>query len=525
MERIELFLLFLLSFSVSNTLCAPTRFTNFLLNNKWNNSALPISYRATESYWQNIPPDNFYTEPLHEPACGRDVTPQERNNYMLQTEKYLTLFGINLYDAATRAIALALLNQYTVVRNYETEVLIAGKTLQFSTIRGSTACRGIIHHGACEDTERNGGCGFCYGGFTNDGLTLDSSQAFFFRMVSDVYSYAGTIDARCPERNLQWTWNDWRPVAGENSWANILGPLQVAFLEANRDPNGIADSSNAMRLAIPMFRSFQIAQLPNGGIAYAPWNTWDDLNPVLGGTASVENAASALASLKALQYVIQHNQNTQHKNLLPEIQEVITGVTNFIRSSFDPVVGYFLQGGTYDDNGNFLWNKDERSTFAVDCQTWVISVIGAPTIDSWFGEGTSIKIWQNTKLLGGYSYDTASDTVLGVGFSKNEADQIFSGEWSFGAVNMLRILANQIPDYSVKLLNEATLIRLAIDDTLTFYDVALNSDVVNYANRRYYIPFGWYANPLPSLASVSWAVFADFDYNPFLLGGRYDSHY
>jgi len=507
------------------SLRAPTRFTNFLLNNKWNNSVLPISYRASESYWQYIVPDEFYTAPLFEGVCGREVTIQERNNYMFQTEKYLTMFGINLYDAATRTLALALLGQYGVAHAYEAEILIAGKTLQFASIRGTAPCKGIMYTGACEDVDKNGACGFCYGGFTNDGLTLDSTQAYFFRMVSDVYSYEGTVDARCPEKNLPWTWNDWRPVTGENSWANMLGPLQVAFLEANKNPNGISDSSNAMRLSIGVFRAFQISQLPNGGIAYAPWNTWDDSNPALGGTASVENAASALASLKALLFVIQQNQNTQHKNLLPEIQDVITKLTNFIRSSFDPAVGYFLQGGQYDQNRNFIWNKDEYSTFAVDCQTWVISVIGAPTIDSWYGTGATLKIWQNTKLLGGYSYDAPSDTVFGVGFSKNQDVQIFSGEWSFGAVNMLRILANQLPDSSMKLLNEATIIRQAIDDTLTFYDVSINSDIVNYANRRYYIPFGWYANPLPSLASISWAVFTDSDYNPFLLGGRYDSHY
>lgn len=37
--------------------------------------------------------------------------------------------------------------------------------------------------------------------------------------------------------------------------------------------------------------------------------------------------------------------------------------------------------------------------------------------------------------------------------------------------------------------------------------------------NRYAIPFGWFANPLPSTASTSWAVFADADFNPLYLGG------
>jgi hypothetical protein len=28
---------------------------------------------------------------------------------------------------------------------------------------------------------------------------------------------------------MAWTWNDYRPVLGENSWANLLAPLQVAY--------------------------------------------------------------------------------------------------------------------------------------------------------------------------------------------------------------------------------------------------------------------------------------------------------
>jgi len=239
----------------------------------------------------------------------------------------------------------------------------------------------------------------------------------------------------------------------------------------------------------------------------------------------VENAASNLAGLKAFLYVLQQKQSSQYKNLVPQVQDVITKLTNFLKSAYEPSLGYFIQGGSYDKNWNFVWNKDPNSTFAVDCQTWVISVLGATTIDGWFGAGTTLKIWQNTKKLGGYSYDSSSDTVLGVGFSKNEQVQVFSGEWSFGALNMLRIIANQLPASKQKLQNEADIIRQAIDDSLTFYDVALGSDIVNYANRRYYIPWGWYANPLPSLASVSWAVYADANYNPFLLGGAYSSSY
>jgi len=40
-----------------------------------------------------------------------------------------------------------------------------------------------------------------------------------------------------------------------------------------------------------------------------------------------------------------------------------------------------------------------------------------------------------------------------------------------------------------------------------------------YANKRFFIPWGWYANPLGATSSTGWAVFYDWMYNPFELGG------
>jgi hypothetical protein len=40
-----------------------------------------------------------------------------------------------------------------------------------------------------------------------------------------------------------------------------------------------------------------------------------------------------------------------------------------------------------------------------------------------------------------------------------------------------------------------------------------------YASRRHYIPFGWYANPLPSTASTAWMIMLANGYDPFGVGG------
>jgi hypothetical protein len=42
-----------------------------------------------------------------------------------------------------------------------------------------------------------------------------------------------------------------------------------------------------------------------------------------------------------------------------------------------------------------------------------------------------------------------------------------------------------------------------------------------YASKRYLIPFGWYANPIPSTCATAWIIMVADDYNPFVYGGGY----
>jgi len=512
--------LLLLFLSVHCQSPAPSRFLNYLLLNHWNTSDLPLSYRVPVGYWAAMKPEPYYNTSIYNATpCGRMINTTEMDNYRFQTEQMLTTLGLNLYDAACREMALALLGQGAVAQKYEAETLIADKTFQFGNIRASTACGGIMYEGKCKDPQQTGACGFCYGA---NGVTLDSKHAYFFRMLSDVWSFAGTIDQRCPEKNIPWTWNDYRPVTGENAWGNFIGPLQVAYIMAGKNVAAIPDSSSAMQLAVVMIQAFQTMQLPNGAIAYAPWNTYDFENPALGATTSTENCALTLASLQIFLYILQNNPTTQYKNLIPTAQSLIAGLTKYIKSAYSPSQGYFLQGGTLL-NGTWQWNMDPASMFAVDCQTWVMSVLGAPTIDQWFGAGTALNIWTTTMKLGGYVYDPSSNTVQGVGYSLNQGVNVFSGEWSFGAINMLRIFATQYnASVQPQLVYQANLIRQNIEGRLTYTDNTLKSTVVWYANKRYTIPWGWFANPISSTASIAWAVMVDSNFNPFVLGGSYN---
>ncbi|HEY5814533.1 MAG TPA: hypothetical protein VIT23_18000, partial [Terrimicrobiaceae bacterium] len=55
--------------------------------------------------------------------------------------------------------------------------------------------------------------------------------------------------------------------------------------------------------------------------------------------------------------------------------------------------------------------------------------------------------------------------------------------------------------------------------------ISMPSDKVAfiYASKRYMIPFGWFANPLPSTTASSWAIMLHYNFNPFNPTGTYEA--
>lgn len=115
---------------------------------------------------------------------------------------------------------------------------------------------------------------------------------------------------------------------------------------------------------------------------------------------------------------------------------------------------------------------------------------------------------------------------------------VLSGEWTAGAIVMVR---NMIKHYRtggeqyVQGLREDESAMLEAVQSLRF-DRYAHTDFPGkpagyqnliveaskpylYASRRYLIPFGWYANPLPSTASSAWMVMVADDFDPFGYGG------
>jgi len=284
----------------------------------------------------------------------------------------------------------------------------------------------------------------------------------------------------------------------------------------------IPDTDISITLALNFLPSLTKMLSPNGGIYYSPKNTISFNNTDTGYSISTENNVSLFAGLKMLRYVL--TQKTINMDKIPIIDNLMSNIQNFIQSSYDTTNGFFRQGGYFSTSGQWFWNMNPLD-FAVDCQTWTMSVFGPTKIDSWFGVGTSANLWVKTKQLGGYNYLIFDGSIQGVGFSYNTDAQVFSGEWTFGAINMLRIMAQITSNstYSTEADSLRVYIQQQLTQTLTINGVACTG--VSYSNKRYWIPFGWWANPLMSTASTSWATMVDSNFNPFFLGGRYLTDY
>lgn len=301
---------------------------------------------------------------------------------------------------------------------------------------------------------------------------------------------------------------------------------------------------------------------------------------------SVENNASALAGLWIFQDLLKlslenekglsYFQKKAIRNTIEDIDIMLYGGTTpngydtdgmlafFKDRAWDKEQGAFLQGGFANDpEADTEWIPT-YSPKAVDVQTWTITVIGQPTIDQWYGFGASYRAWESTKGWGGFFGPDGE--LWGVGYSERDGngaeadynDGILSAEWTAGAVNLVRTLTLQYgdvlndPDASAtdkqhaeqfiqtlkadeqSMLNH--LLSLRTDQYSSIfafgqnrpndYDqlISLPNDKLAflYASKRYFIPFGWYANPLPSTCSTSWSVMLHYNFNPFQLGGGYN---
>jgi len=185
------------------------------------------------------------------------------------------------------------------------------------------------------------------------------------------------------------------------------------------------------------------------------------------------------------------------------------------------------QGGHINGSGYFPVAIDVIGGLAVDCQTWGMTVMGQPRIDKNFGAGFAYKIWQTTKKYAGYY---KGEELCGVGYtdlsSKNKTaipvNTIWSAEWTFGAINMAQVLSKAYADagnaeYAQDLLTDA---QQMYNQVVQLWPAGLRfpDGSYVYANKRFFIPWGWFSNPISALCSTAWSVLQARNCDPFHWG-------
>ncbi len=369
------------------------------------------------------------------------------------------------------------------------------------------------------------------------------------------------------------TWSDWKPITGENAWAFLIGPLQAAYVQYitfERQPF-IPFKELAVQNALNVLPTFAAMQSDIGGVYYAPAGTVGNEGdgPINSHGVSVENNLSLYAGLRILHSTLRaeltgdsalvDGDKTKIKDALQLIDSMINGSkkTKGLLSFFQNAAwqnGGFVQGGLANDPGQIRDWVPTTEPMAVDVETWGIASLGATQIDQWFGYGAAFETWQRLKSWAGYG---VGKSLWGVGYSNQDGNGIdpsgaykqgvMSAEWTAGAItavrNMIKSYSAEAPPSSHYDAAQKYLARLKQDESAMLDAMAklrvdqyastnfagkpgdyaklvpIKTKPYLYASRRFYIPFGWYANPLPSTASTAWVIMIADHYDPFGFGG------
>jgi hypothetical protein len=545
--------------------------------------ALPYSFVDDAEYWGArvcaLPGNACAVTDVYNPA-DYTLSPQAGPAAALQTERVDVHNGTNIYDAATWQIAVVL---GAIDRHYATRpagaayALASGENrllrLGFdgkAAIRATTTPRAFQYQGhRVSDPQR----AYAFRMLAPTWLVADPFMGTRYASLIT----ASALPANNPEyRSGMVTWSDWKPLTGENAWALLLGPLQAAYLHYLRGAHQrfVPFDDLAVQNALAVLPTFATLQSALGSVYYAPSGTLANQGavPVNPHAVSVENNLSLYAGLRVLARTLraqlEHEPGLGRADraaieaALATVAVMIDGgrtphgaATRGLLAFFRTAAwrsGEFVQGGSADNPGAASGWLPTTQPRAVDVNTWGIAALGAAQLDQWFGFAAAYQAWQAVKQWGGYG---AGTTLSGVGYSDQDGNGlgadgryrqgVLSAEWTAGAINAVRnmirhyeSLAPGAPHYAqaqgmVRSLQQDERTMLAGVQQLRADRYAATAPAPQapagrsmvplpylYASRRYYIPFGWYANPLPSTSSTAWMLMLADHFDPFGYGGE-----
>lgn len=440
---------------------SPIKTRNFLEQNL-SKTLMPLSFEAPKGYWSS------FDEPLD--TINRVI------------ERTLVSHGLNIYDGALWQMALTLVpsDASAALVDRHTQRLLSGEAGDINNLRGS-------------------GGAFSYGG-----SYYDRDTAFFFRMITDSYIQDDPLGQNEIEGfpNFRRVHHeDWKPITGEQAWAAIIGPLQSAY----KKRGAIDQDAPEVKLALSILDALESMQSPVGALYHAPQGTFG-IHPKL---ISVENNLSVYAALGMLEQVLKDEKDPQYLR----IKSMKDKIEKFLKEyAYDRQAHEFYASGFYLED-RFVPGK----LYATDCQTWAVLALGPAWIDREFGEGESYALWTN--LIAKSARVDASGRPEGIGYTAEKA--VVSVEWTCGAILAGKEIASFYrpisPERADAIEKQTRSMRQGIEKYKT--QISPDSEAYWYSSQRYFVPFGWWANPIPSLASSAWVIFVDLGFNPLILGG------
>jgi len=507
---------------------------------------MPHSYYVPDEYWRS---DEYLSPGSHPIPLDSKVAIEDR---------VATKYGLNLYDASTWEIGLSLQGEVELPRVYERLVLYPSSTGKNPDVGGLADIRSDNSLFTYGPSQVAGNALKRVPMPLNNTNPTDQSStingAFFFRMISHTYitedpligSYAMAFvypdpDSSGPSWNTDGViiWNDWKPITGENVWGGIIGPMQSLYIFHNGSIPMFEDFEHAppqVQFSLSILPALVALQSPLGSLYHCPLGTQmypADENEAT--NVSNENNFSGFAAINMLLFVLKNNTNTTGSDLdsaIQDLQNLSDGLEQWfidygLSKPVDGSARVFYQGGHVNFTGGFYpIEVDSDGGFAVDCQTWGSAVLGADFIDNQIaGEvGTAYNIWQQTKEWAGHYIDGA---IAGVGYTYTEEKDVWSTEWSWGAVLATRVLSEQYAEmgcgecsqWAASLRADSEMMTSLLEKKESEGGMFTDTGGYLYCNKRYFIPWGWYANRIPSLCSTSWSVMNLHSFNPFFLGG------
>lgn len=464
---------------------------------------LPGSFFVDPSYWQR--PD---AQPRWSGGTATEVW-----------QRLFVHYALNLYCAACRQIALAASGSPDGLRaaEHHTRLLLDDRAGEISPLRAWSDKAGDWRYG---DDRR--------------ALTSKGDSAFFFGSICDrfhlVDPHTGASHFSKELGGAALSWNFYDPFLGENSWAALIGPLQAAWLTSR---GGAIDADGeALQLALSLVPACVAMQSAVGGIYARPAASGRSQERLIAN----ETNLTLYAGLSMLRQVMLDVPGLQER--VDEVDRLRSGLLRYFRQHLIGEVGGELRVhtcGAFVD-GAFrpgAMANGETARFAADAHTWGMSILGVDEIDGRHGPGASFRLWETVKRHAGfYAEGEPAGPPGGIGFSSGPAGDpihdVCSPEWTFGAINMCRILSAEY-DAPGAHHDAALAARLREDEQsmlrgVAAFEVSPPTEAASraflYVNRLADTGFGWHALPVPSLCATAWAVLVHNGFNPFRLGGR-----